>query len=120
MLHRVLLIGTQVIPLLLKMIKSVAYHWWLGCFAIDCCHQHCVGMACPSLPLVSLIVLSPLALKGAIEDRPDCFMYRGMTGGDVEKLLGGVWALVAQLVTRNYHIILDRYTPTTSTMLGSS
>ena len=40
-----------------------------------------------------------LALK-AVEDRSDRLLARGMAGGDVEELLGGLWALTSQLVNQ--------------------
>jgi ethanolamine transporter EutH len=37
-------------------------------------------------------VLVPLGLAmGAVEDRSDRFLARGVAGGDVEELLGGSW-----------------------------
>ena len=44
-------------------------------------------------------VLVPLCLAlGAVENRPDRLLTRGMAGGDVEKLIGGSRALTSQLV----------------------
>ena len=44
-------------------------------------------------------VLVPLCLAlEAVEDRSDHLLARGMTGGDVEELLGGSWALTSQLM----------------------
>ena len=44
-------------------------------------------------------VLVPLCLAlGAVENRSDHLLARGMAGGDVEELLGGSWALASQLM----------------------
>ena len=41
-------------------------------------------------------VLIPLRLAlGAVKNCPDCLLARGMTGGDVEELLDGSWALMS-------------------------
>ena len=46
-------------------------------------------------------VLFPLCLAfEAVEDRFDCFLARGVAGGDVKKLLGGSWALMSQLMNQ--------------------
>ena len=40
--------------------------------------------------------LVPLCLAlETVEDRSDCLLARGMAGGDVEELLGGLWALTS-------------------------
>ena len=41
-----------------------------------------------------ILVLLRLALK-AVEDRFDRLLTRGMASGDVEELLGGLWALMS-------------------------
>ena len=41
-------------------------------------------------------VLVPLSLAfEAVENRPDCLLARGVASGDVEELLGGLWALTS-------------------------
>ena len=46
-----------------------------------------------------VLVLLCLALE-AVEDRSDRLLARGVAGGDVEELLGGLWALTSQLVNQ--------------------
>jgi hypothetical protein len=44
-------------------------------------------------------VLIPLGLaSGAVENCSDRFLAQGVASGDVKELLGGLWALVPQLV----------------------
>ena len=44
-------------------------------------------------------VLVPLCFAlGAVKNRPDRLLARGVASGDVEELLGGSWALTSQLV----------------------
>ena len=44
----------------------------------------------------SASVLVPLCLVlGAVENRPDRLLARGVAGGNVEELLGGSWALTS-------------------------
>ena len=44
-------------------------------------------------------VLVPFCLAfEVVEDRFDRVLARGMAGGDVEELLGGLWALTSQLM----------------------
>ena len=55
-------------------------------------HARTVGGA-----FVGVLISLRLAFE-AVENHPDHLLARGMAGGDVEKLLGGSWALTSQLV----------------------
>ena len=46
-----------------------------------------------------LLVLLRLAFK-AVENSPNCLLTRGISGGDVEELLSGSWALTSQLMNQ--------------------
>ena len=46
------------------------------------------------------VLVSPHLAIEAIEDGIDCFLARGVAGGDVEELLGGSWVLMSQLVNQ--------------------
>ena len=46
-------------------------------------------------------ILIPLCLAlGAVKNCPDRLLARGVAGGDVERLLGGSWALMSQLMNQ--------------------
>ena len=47
-------------------------------------------------------LVPPRLAVGALEDGSDCFLSRGMTGGDVQEFLGGSRAPASQLVDQGF------------------
>ena len=74
-------------------------------FAVDGGHERALALLL--VLLIGMVggafasVLVPLCLAlGMVKNCSDRLLARGMAGGDVEELIGGLWALVSQLVNQ--------------------